>query len=57
MSIRYKSLTEKEYTSLDIPYSFIPCFELKKRLIEREKIAMKSDFKFTITDETGTIGR
>ena len=55
MSIRYKSLTEKEYTSLDIPYSFIPCFELKKRLIEREKIAMKSDFKFTITDETGTI--
>ena len=56
MSIRYKSRTEKEFSSINIPESFISVLELKKRLIEKEKIDMKRDFKFTLTDESGTQG-
>ena len=37
--------------------SFINVLELKKRLIEKDKIDMKRDFRFTLTDESGANGR
>ena len=57
MSIYYKSKTEKTFKKIDIPESFINVLELKKRLIEKDKIDMKRDFRFTLTDESGANGR
>ena len=56
MSIYYKSRTEKTFSKIDIPESYINVLELKKRLIEKNKIDMKRDFKFTLTDESGENG-
>lgn len=56
MSIYYKSKTEKTFSKIDIPESYINVLELKKRLIEKDKIDMKRDFKFTLTDESGENG-
>lgn len=56
MSIQYKTKTEKEFHFINIPESYISVLELKKRLIEKEKINMKSDFSFTLFDEKCTRG-
>ena len=56
MSIYYKSRTEKEFSKIDIPESYINVLELKKRLIEKNKIDMTRDFKFTLTDDSGENG-
>lgn len=56
MSIRYKSKTEKSFSSINIPESFISALELKSRLIKKENIDMGRDFKFILTDESGEHG-
>lgn len=56
MSIQYKTKTEKEFHFINIPESYISVLELKKRLIEKEKINMKSDFSFSLFDEKGIKG-
>ena len=57
MSIRYKSKTEKVFSSINIPESYISVLELKNRLIKKEKIDMGRDFKFILTDESGEHGK
>ena len=57
MSIQYKTKTEKEFHFINIPESYISVLELKKRLIEKEKINMKSDFSFSLFDEKGIKGK
>ena len=57
MSIQYKTKTEKEFHFINIPESYISVLELKKRLIEKEKINMKSDFSFALFDEKGIKGK
>lgn len=56
MSIQYKSFNEKEYSSVNIPGSHITCLKLKERLINKLRIKMKSDFRFTLYDEEGKKG-
>lgn len=56
MSIRYKSKTEKNFSSINIPESFISALELKSRLIKKENIDMGRDFKLILTDESGEHG-
>ena len=56
MSIQYKTRNEREFHFINIPESYISVLELKKRLIEKEKIRMKGDFSFKLFDEKGMKG-
>lgn len=56
MSIQFKSFNEKEYSSINIPGSHVSCLKLKELLINKLRIKMKSDFRFTLMDEEGKRG-
>ena len=56
MSIQFKAYNEKEYSSVNIPGSHISCLKLKELLINKLRIGMKSDFRFTLLDEEGKKG-